>query len=94
MLVSGSDIYAPLNEADGATVIRFASPETLLAGGHLWEENRLQLAYKPYLTVEREGAGMIVSFTQTPAVRAYLNGLNLLLANTLLLAPAHVDRMR
>jgi hypothetical protein len=37
---------------------------------------------------------MIVSFTQTPAVRAYLNGLNLLLANTILLAPAHVDRMR
>jgi hypothetical protein len=94
VLVSGSDIYAPLNEADGATVIRFASPETLLAGGHLWEENRLQLAYKPYLTVERQGAGMIVSFTQTPAVRAYLNGLNLLLANTILLAPAHVDRMR
>lgn len=92
VLVTGSDIYAPLNETDGATVMRFSAPDGLLAGGHLWEENRLQLAFKPFLTAEREGSGLVIGFTQNPSVRAYLNGLNLLLANTLLLAPAHVDR--
>ena len=33
---------------------------------------------------------LIIGFTQNPTTRAYLNGLNLLLANALVLAPARV----
>ena len=91
VLAAGTDIYAPLNAGDGVTALRFASAETLLASGHLWNENRLQLALKPYATAESKGKGLIVSFTQSPVTRAYLNGLILLMANAVLLGPAHTN---
>jgi hypothetical protein len=91
VLVAGSDIYAPLNASDGVTALRFASSDTLLASGYLWKENRLQLGLKPYATVEAKGKGLIVSFTQSPVTRAYLNGLSLLVANAVLLGPAHTN---
>ena len=91
VLVAGTDIYAPLNAGDGVTALRFASADTLLASGHLWKENRLQLALKPYATAESKGKGLIIGFTQSPVTRAYLNGLDLLVANAVLLGPAHVN---
>lgn len=89
--VAGSDIYAPLNAGDGVTALRFAPADRLLASGHIWTENRLQLALKPFATVESKGKGLIVGFTQSPTTRAYLNGLDLLVANAVLLGPAHTD---
>ncbi|MEM9739323.1 MAG: M14 family metallopeptidase [Pseudomonadota bacterium] len=89
-LVTGRDIFRPLNEADGANVFRFAGPDTLLASGYLWEENRVQLAYKPFVMAERVGDGVVIGFTQSPTTRAYLNGLNLLLANAVVLGPARM----
>jgi hypothetical protein len=91
VLVAGTDIYAPLNAGDGTTALRFAPADALLASGHLWKENRLQLALKPYATVETKGRGLIISFTQSPVMRAYLNGLDLLVANAVLLGPAHAN---
>jgi hypothetical protein len=91
VLVTGSDIFAPLNAGKGVTALRFAEADKLLASGHMWEENRLQLALKPYATVEPRGDGLVISFTQSPTTRAYLNGLNLLLANAILLGPAHAN---
>jgi hypothetical protein len=91
VLASGSDIYAPLNAGDGETALRFASADRLLASGYIWKENRLQLALKPYATVESKGKGLIVGFTQNPVSRAYLNGLDLLVANAVLLGPAHTN---
>jgi hypothetical protein len=91
VLVAGSDIYAPLNAGDGVTALRFAAPDALLASGYIWKENRLQLGLKPYATVEGRGKGLIVSFTQSPVTRAYLHGLDLLVANAVLLGPAHAN---
>jgi hypothetical protein len=91
VLVAGSDIYAPLNAGDGVTALRFAPADALLASGHLWKENRLQLALKPYATVESKGKGLIIGFTQSPVTRAYLNGLDLLVANAVLLGPVHTN---
>jgi hypothetical protein len=87
-LVTGREIYRPLNEADGTNVFRFADADTLLQSGYLWEENRLQLAYKPFVMAERQGDGVVIGFTQSPTTRAYLNGLNMLLANAVILGPA------
>jgi len=89
VMVSGTEIFAPLNGADGSTVLRFSGPGDIVASGYIWEENRRQLAYKPFLTAETLGEGLIVGFTQNPVERGYLNGLNLLMANAALLAPAH-----
>lgn len=91
-LVTGREIYRPLKESDGINVFRFEDADALLASGYLWEENRLQLAYKPFVMAERQGSGVVVGFTQSPTTRAYLNGLNLLLANAIVLGPARMAR--
>ncbi|WP_205967412.1 M14 family metallopeptidase [Aquisalinus luteolus] len=90
VLVTGADIYRPLNDGDGTNVFRFAQADDMLLSGYLWEENRAQLAYKPFVMAQRQGDGLVIGFTQSPTTRAYLNGLNLLLANAVVLAPARV----
>ncbi len=87
-LLTGRDIYTPLNKADGVNVFYFAGPDQLLQSGYLWEENRQQLAYKPFVMASQLGSGMVIAFTQSPTTRAYLNGLNVLLANAVVIAPA------
>ncbi|MEL6209771.1 MAG: carboxypeptidase, partial [Pseudomonadota bacterium] len=87
-LVSGSSIYRPLNAGDGTNVFRFADAENLVQSGYLWEESRLQLAFKPFVMAEPSGDGLVIAFTQSPTTRAYLNGLTLLVANSIVLAPA------
>ena len=89
-LVTGSSIYRPLNAADGTNVFRFAGADELLLSGYLWEENRAQLAYKPFVMAQPYGGGVTIGFTQEPTTRAYLNGLNLLLANAVVLGPARM----
>ena len=91
-VVSGSLIVSPLPLDAGANVVRFAEADRLLASGYLWEESRQQLAYKPLLTAERKGRGLVINFTQEPAFRAQLDGLGVLLMNALLRSPAKVRR--
>ena len=90
VLVSGRNIYRPLNAGDGVNVFRFAGADEMLLSGHLWKENRDQLAHKPFVMAERKGDGLVIGFTQNPTTRAYLNGLNLLLANAVVLGPARI----
>ncbi|MEM9705973.1 MAG: M14 family metallopeptidase [Pseudomonadota bacterium] len=85
----GEAIFSPLKLNDGANVFRYAGADTLVASGYLWSENQNQLAYKPFVMTTRSGKGIVIAFTQSPTKRAYLNGLTLLLANALVLGPAH-----
>ncbi len=87
-LVTGSDIYAPVAMDDAVTALRYAPRDELLAGGYLWDEFADQLAYKPYLLSNSYGSGQVVAFTQSPTTRAYLEGLDLLLLNAVVLGPA------
>ena len=93
-LVSGSDIYAPIKLNSGKNVAWFAGPEKVLASGYLWQENKKQLAFKPFLIHQPLGKGMLVSFTQEPTTRAYLDGLNVLLTNSIFRAAAHAKPLR
>tara|TARA_R110000868_G_scaffold102999_9_gene283725 strand:- start:827 stop:2263 length:1437 start_codon:yes stop_codon:yes gene_type:complete len=93
-LVTGSDIYAPITLNSGKNLAWFTGPETLLASGYLWQENKKQLAYKPFLIHQPLGKGMLVSFTQEPTTRAYLDGLNVLLTNSIFRAAAHAKPLR
>lgn len=88
-MVYGTDIYAPIKLDSGDNVAWFTSADKVLASGYLWEENKKQLAYKPYLVVQPSGKGMVVSFTQEPTTRAYLDGLNVMLMNSIFRASAH-----
>jgi hypothetical protein len=93
-LVSGTDIYQPITLNSGKNIAWFRGPEKVLASGYLWQENKKQLAYKPFLIHQPLGKGMLVSFTQEPTTRAYLDGLNVLLTNSIFRAAAHAKPLR
>ncbi|WP_379545196.1 M14 family zinc carboxypeptidase [Qipengyuania sp. DSG2-2] len=90
VLASGSQIFTPLDRSKGINVMRFAAADALIASGHVWDENRRQLAFKPYMIAQPTGGGLSIGFAHDPATRAYLDGLDLLLANAVLVAPSRV----
>lgn len=94
ILVTGRDIYSPIRLDDGYNVVSFKGPDDLLASGYLWQENREQLAYKPFLMVQPRGRGHVIGFTQDPTTRAYLDGLNLVLMNAIFRGAAHSRPLR
>ena len=94
VLVRGTDVYTPIRLNDGFNVARFQGPDDLLASGYIWEENRRQLAYKPFLVSQSQGAGQVIAFTQDPTVRAYMDGLNVMLMNAIFRGAAHARPMR
>ncbi|MEM7504308.1 MAG: hypothetical protein AAF417_19870, partial [Pseudomonadota bacterium] len=94
VLVRGADIYTPIRIDKGVNVARFAAADSLLASGYLWEENRLQLAYKPFAVVQPTGRGFVIGFTQDPNVRAYLDGLNVIFMNAIFRGSAHARPVR
>ncbi|MFK7956623.1 MAG: M14 family metallopeptidase [Lysobacterales bacterium] len=94
LLLRGSRIYAPLRIDQGKTVAHMAAPDKLLASGFLWEENRQQLAFKPFVVTRRQGRGHVIGFTSDPNVRAYLDGLNVLFMNAVLRSTGHSRKFR
>jgi hypothetical protein len=91
VLIRGSDIYTPLKSDKGVNVAVFSGADELLASGYIWEQNRKQLAYKPFVVVQPSGKGYVIGFTQDPNVRAYLDGLNLIFMNAILRGSAHAQ---
>ena len=81
-------IFSPMTLDDGVTAATFAGADELVASGYMWDENRRQLAYKPFVVVENHGRGIVVGFTTDPTFRAYLDGLNVLFLNAVFRAPA------
>jgi hypothetical protein len=94
VLVRGSDVYTPIRLDKGVNVARFRAADDLLASGYIWEENRQQLAYKPFVVAQRTGRGYVIGFTQDPNVRAYLDGLNVIFSNAIFGASAHARPVR
>ncbi|WP_245806037.1 M14 metallopeptidase family protein [Erythrobacter donghaensis] len=90
VLATGTQIFTPLGRDEGVNVMRFAAPGNLIASGYVWDENRKQLAYKPYLMAQRQGRGLVIGFAHDPSTRAYLEGLDLMIANAVLIAPSRV----
>ena len=83
VLVQGRNIYTPVKLDKGVNAALFEGPKDLVASGYLWEENRKQLAYKPFVVVQRTGNGVTVGFAADPAFRAYVDGLHVLLMNAI-----------
>jgi len=94
VLIRGGDIYTPITMDKGANVARFQGAEELLASGYIWEQNRKQLAYKPFVVAQRSGRGYVIGFTQDPNVRAYLDGLNVIFMNAIFRGAAHARPIR
>ena len=90
VLASGSQIFTPLDRSKGSNVMRFAAAEELVESGYVWDENRRQLAFKPFMMAQETGRGMTIGFAHDPSTRAFLDGLDLLIANAVLVAPSRV----
>ncbi|HSJ78815.1 MAG TPA: M14 family metallopeptidase [Erythrobacter sp.] len=90
VLATGTQIFTPLDRAKGVNVFRFAASDNLIQSGYVWDENRRQLAYKPYLIAQPQGRGLVIAFAHDPSTRAYLEGLDLMIANAVLVAPSRV----
>ena len=93
-LIQGSDIYRPLTREQGINAVRFASADQVTASGVIWDANRLQLAFKPFMTVENRGRGFIVAFTGDPTYRGMADGLDQLLLNAVLQTSARARPTR
>jgi hypothetical protein len=93
-MVTGNDIYTPIKLESGKNLAWFTGENNVLASGYLWQENKAQLAYKPYLMYQPIENGMVISFTQEPTARAYLDGLNIILMNTIFRSAAHATPKR
>jgi len=87
----GNDIYTPIKLNSGKNLAWFTGKDDVLASGYLWQQNKAQLAYKPLLVHQPQGKGMVIGFTQSPTYRAYLEGMNVLLTNTIFRAAAHAQ---
>jgi hypothetical protein len=70
--------------------VRFAAANNLIASGYVWDENRRQMAYKPYLMAQPTGRGLVIGFAHDPSTRGFLEGLDLMIANAVLVAPSRV----
>ncbi|WP_338244044.1 M14 family metallopeptidase [Aurantiacibacter hainanensis] len=90
VFADGSLILTPLALTDGTNVVRYAAADELVASGYVWDENRRQMAFKPYMLAQPNGRGMAIGFAHDPTVRGYLDGLDMLLANAVIVAPARV----
>ena len=90
VLYRGRSVYTPIKLDKGVNAAVFLGPEQILASGHLWEENRKQLAYKPFVVVQPSGRGMVIGFTADPNFRAYVDGLNVLFLNAIFRSQARL----
>jgi hypothetical protein len=80
-----SHILTPVKLDRGTNVARYAEGLQLVRAGFLWEANRAQLPNKAYLVHQPFGRGHVVAFAEDPNVRAFADGLNLMLMNAVLL---------
>jgi hypothetical protein len=89
VLVTGRAIFTPIKQDKGLNAAYYEAPDRILASGFMWESNRKQLAYKPFLVLQRVGRGNVIAFTSDPTFRGYMDGLNLLLLNAVFRGPSH-----
>jgi len=94
VVYGGTDIYTPIKLDAGMNVARYQSADSLLASGYMWEENRKQLAFKPFAAVQNLGSGFVIAFTVDPNVRAYQTGLNVIFMNAIFRGSAHAFPVR
>ena len=94
VVYGGTDIYTPVTLDKGTNVARYQGADSLLASGYMWEQNRKQLAFKPFAVAEGAGSGFVIAFTSDPNVRAYQTGLNVIFMNAIFRGSAHATPVR
>jgi hypothetical protein len=88
-MVEGRAIYAPVKADKGINAAYYDAADKLVVSGHLWAENKKQMAFKPLVVSGTSGRGVVVGFTQDPNFRAIGDGMNTLFLNAIFRGPAH-----
>jgi hypothetical protein len=88
-MVEGRSIYAPLKADKGINAAYYDAADKLVVSGHLWAENKKQMAFKPLVVCGTSGRGVVIGFTQDPNFRAIGDGLNILFLNAIFRGSAH-----
>jgi hypothetical protein len=88
-MVEGRAIYAPIKADKGINAAYYDAADKLVVSGHLWAENKKQMAFKPLVVSGTSGRGVVVGFTQDPNFRAIGDGLNVLFLNAIFRGSAH-----
>lgn len=81
-----SHILTPVKLDRGTNVVIYERAERLVQAGFVWDESRRQLPQKAFLVHQPHRRGHVIAFAEDPNVRAFADGLNLLLLNAVLLA--------
>ncbi len=88
-IVESNRIFTPLKLDKGVNVARYLPEGKMLLSGLMWEDAQAQLPGKAFLMYSRIGSGHLVAFAEEPNYRAFLDGLNLMMMNAVLLGPGH-----
>jgi hypothetical protein len=80
-----SNILTPVKLDRGTNVAIYAPRDELVQAGFVWDATRQQLPQKAFLVHQPHGRGHVVAFAEDPNVRAFADGLNLMLLNAVLL---------
>jgi cation diffusion facilitator family transporter len=89
-----SHILTPVKLDRGTNVAIYADADRLVRAGFVWDESKRQLPQKAFLVHQPHGRGHVVAFAEDPNVRAFADGLNLLLLNAVLLTAGRGGRER
>jgi hypothetical protein len=81
----GNNILTPVKLDRGTNVAIYAVADQLVQAGFVWDESRRQLPQKAFLVHQPFGRGHVVAFAEDPNVRAFADGLHLMLLNAVLL---------
>lgn len=85
VVVESTDIFTPLKLDQGTNVAVYETADKLVLSGFVFEEKQQQLAQKAYLVHQPHGKGHVVAFAEDPNTRAFVDGLNLMFLNAVLL---------
>ncbi|MBL8755298.1 MAG: peptidase M14 [Planctomycetes bacterium] len=80
-----ANVFTPLKLDRGTNVAIYQKADQLVKAGFVWDESKKQLPQKAWLVHQPHGRGHVVAFAEDPNVRAFADGLNLLLLNAVLL---------
>ncbi len=80
-----ANIFTPVKLDRGTNVAIYAPADRLVRAGFVWDETKRQLPQKAFLVHQPFGRGHVVAFAEDPNVRAFADGLNLMLLNAVLL---------
>jgi hypothetical protein len=88
-MVDSNRIFSLIKLDRGTNVGVYAPPNEMLLSGFMWDDARRQLPNKAYLMHAPLGRGHVIAFAEDPNYRAFMDGLNLLMLNAVLLGPGH-----